>query len=235
MIITLLVGLCHECNLDGCSETVYFEEETGRVHDFCSRYHADMAIESDQWPSSNRKRQRDGQGDDQCSLPGCTAPRFYCHNSNQYYAFCGRTHAQKGAQRGVICRTSSLEPHAAEVVFPAGTDGATVAMLRKSSTKHENVKLQFLAAWQGDKPSVRRIYQVRNTPAAYQAYQSHCQQLSLHRIERRFHGTSQVPQCTLGSNVTAPPCNDPKCALCSICSSAFSIAKAGTNTILCIP
>ena len=35
-------GKCHRCKLHGCAKTVFFDQAKGRVHDFCSRRHAQL-------------------------------------------------------------------------------------------------------------------------------------------------------------------------------------------------
>ena len=42
-------GVCHRCNLHGCTATVAFNATTGRVHDFCSKDHARKAISRGEW------------------------------------------------------------------------------------------------------------------------------------------------------------------------------------------
>lgn len=51
--------------LDGCSNTVYFDSATNRVHDFCCKRHAKSAIADGKWTRSG------GTGTSKCKLKGC--------------------------------------------------------------------------------------------------------------------------------------------------------------------
>lgn len=53
------------CQLDGCDRNVPDNHKTGRVHDFCSRRHADRAILIGAWPRD------DSKGRVECKLSGC--------------------------------------------------------------------------------------------------------------------------------------------------------------------
>ena len=50
-------GTCHVCKLPECNETVFYDAEKDRVHDFCSKSHANEAIARGFHPNSNRKFQ----------------------------------------------------------------------------------------------------------------------------------------------------------------------------------
>jgi hypothetical protein len=80
-------GYCHECHLNGCNKTVYFNELNLRVHDFCSKKHALLAISRGEANKSKLTAKAE------CSLSGCTKPCFIDAFSGQLYDFCGRTHA----------------------------------------------------------------------------------------------------------------------------------------------
>lgn len=54
------------CKLEGCSQQVFFDSATSRVHDFCSKRHADQARAEGTWnPSPGIV------GAKKCKLPGC--------------------------------------------------------------------------------------------------------------------------------------------------------------------
>jgi len=95
-------GPCHQCNLRGCVETVAFDFDTGRVHDFCCLDHAQLATQRGEWPhqhlrsSSSLSSSLSGGGGAQgkvvyCRYPRCTKPCF--SDGARVYDFCGRTHA----------------------------------------------------------------------------------------------------------------------------------------------
>jgi hypothetical protein len=163
-------GICHMCRLPGCEETVYFDEDSGRVHDFCSLSHAQEAIKNKNWPKSLKGEQVGGGGAAAaatlCSLPGCTAPRWRDPETQEVKDFCGRTHAIKAKERGLVGRSRALED-AVEHVWPTvsqdSEESGSVAMMTRFHPKYEKVKKQFLEAWRHpdkQKPSIMRIYQV---------------------------------------------------------------------------
>lgn len=65
------------CKLAGCSRTVYVDERTGRVHDFCGRSHANEAMANGEGSSPSRGTgggkgaPAQEQGSAECSLEGC--------------------------------------------------------------------------------------------------------------------------------------------------------------------
>ncbi|CAM9262096.1 unnamed protein product [Scytosiphon promiscuus] len=54
------------CHLGGCSNQVFICVTTNRIHDFCSKGHAEEAISKGQWIGG-----RSGGGASKCRLPGC--------------------------------------------------------------------------------------------------------------------------------------------------------------------
>lgn len=56
--------------MGGCSLPVYFDSAKKRVHDFCSRSHADKAIADGQWTRSTSSGNTNAGGST-CKLPGC--------------------------------------------------------------------------------------------------------------------------------------------------------------------
>lgn len=230
-------GRCHACNLEGCEEPVYYDQGKDRVHDFCCKSHADQAIEQGQWPSSNRSSQRQRISPEQlCSLPGCSAKCFMDSRGKQL-DFCGRTHAVKAREQGLLGRSVTLTPSDVERVWKL-ENGANVSMLKKSHSRYDGIKGQFLDAWKDVNivPSVIRILQVRNSEIVYNRYLSYRDQLGVDAFGkpggevRRFHGTSQIPECAFGSSVQCPPCPNSSCALCNICHDTFVLNLAGTSS-----
>lgn len=70
------------------------------------------------------------------------------------------------------------------------------------------------------------VWQVRNPAEVYTRYTVHSDRLGAASNEaRRFHGTSM--RCNFGIDVTAPPCRDPACAVCTICAASFRLVHAG--------
>jgi hypothetical protein len=84
-------GKCHVCKLHGCNRQVFFEAETGRVHDFCGKKHADLARQRGQWEMSN--------GTAVCALDGCNQLVFQDPSTGRTYDYCGRTHAREAQSR----------------------------------------------------------------------------------------------------------------------------------------
>ena len=215
-------GICHTCKLPGCDEPVYFEEEQNRVHDFCCLSHAQLAMERGIWPKSLKRVQVAG-GDASsasmiCSLPGCSAPRFRDPESGELKDFCGRSHAIKAREQGMVGRSMTLDDGGVDRVFQTSSrvsgESGTVSMMTRRHRKYEAVKQQFLEAWrhpEKPKPTIMRIYQVlfsilflcivgylttdsqvRNAPSVYQAY-----------LDYR-EGLEQ--QCDFESQVRRHPC-----------------------------
>ena len=160
-------GICHTCKLEGCDELAYFDVEQDRVHDFCCLSHAQIAMDSEQWPRSLRSLQfAGGDGSTLCSLPGCSAPRFRDPISDELKDFCGRTHAIKAKQQGLLGRSRALED-GVERVWPSGSsegeEPGTVSMMTRRHRKYDTVKQQFIKAWHHPGksiPTIMRIYQV---------------------------------------------------------------------------
>lgn len=63
-----------QCQLDGCSLAVHVDEHTGRVHDYCSRRHADLGLARG-GPSAQAPCRRaepvSTKGTAECRLEGC--------------------------------------------------------------------------------------------------------------------------------------------------------------------
>jgi hypothetical protein len=92
-------GICHQCNLNGCSKPVAFDPKSGRVHDFCSREHSRMAINWNQWPKPQREKAlsvpTSGKASHlpKCKLTGCNLDVFVDASTGRIHDYCGRTHA----------------------------------------------------------------------------------------------------------------------------------------------
>ncbi|KAJ1629914.1 hypothetical protein T492DRAFT_105913 [Pavlovales sp. CCMP2436] len=95
-------GRCHECALPGCYDPVFYESSTGCVHEFCGMSHAHEAISHGLHPRSNRQLQGQASSSSICSLPGCSAPCFVDPDTRISAEYCGRTHAVKARDRGLL-------------------------------------------------------------------------------------------------------------------------------------
>ena len=227
-------GVCHTCSLPGCSEPVYFDRQSGRVHEFCSLTHSEEAKGMGLIGPSNRQRQhRPGAPVDpsvRCSLPGCTAPRFVDPANGFMHDFCGRTHAREASARGILpTDAAGGRPADVDRVWSGrpGEPKYVLSVLTNMHPRYEGVKQQFRDAWQHPTPlpKVVRVLQVRNPQYVYDRYASYI--ASVANEQRRFHGTSLGPHCSFGIDVTQPPCEDPGCAVCTICSQSFDLSHAG--------
>ena len=240
-------GDCHICALPGCGRPVYFDASVGRVHDFCGIKHAQEAEQQGLWSTSNRRRQGQASPDTRCALPGCSAPRFVELSTGHMHDFCGRTHARLAASQGLL-GTGPAEVAQASMVDRVwrGRDGEAqyvISMLTNRHPKVQGIKAQFLASWKhpGPKPTVMRVYQVRNPQHVYSAYVSYKEALAAAAAaaagvggsgglngqqyraavneNRRWHGTSMVPTCAFGINVTqvcVPWALVPACVVCAL-------------------
>jgi len=106
-------GSCHTCQLPGCVRPVFVDPKTARVHEFCSRGHAQKAIQRHLHPvpaASAAGRLLPGVGAaagaaqgayDDCSYPECDKQRFTDARGVQH-DFCGRTHAVKATEVGSL-------------------------------------------------------------------------------------------------------------------------------------
>ena len=92
-------GICHLCNLFGCKKSVAVDAQTGRVHEFCCKEHAQRAIDNGEWTRPQREQvtKRSG-GEAGCKLAGCSLPVF-SDASGRSFDFCGRTHAVEHRQQ----------------------------------------------------------------------------------------------------------------------------------------
>ena len=75
-----------------------------------------------------------------------------------------------------------------------GPGGWSASLLTNQHPKLAGVKQQFLRAWNHQnltRPSVARVYQIRNPPEVYQAYQNYKASVG-DAEERRFHGESAL-------------------------------------------
>ena len=236
-------GMCHTCNLDGCEEPVWFDESSGRVHDFCCRNHAQQAQRTGLWPDSNRRLQGRSQSDNRCALPGCSAPRFVDQDTGWMHDFCGRTHAKQAQERGMMgyAGTGVDDSGMVDRVW-SGRDGEApyvISMLTNRHPKYKGIKDQFLATWlhDGAKPTVMRIYQVRNPRQVFTTYSSYKDSLAASAAgsdirsavneTRRWHGTSMSASCSFGIDINQRPCTDPACAVCTICATSFNLKHSG--------
>ena len=95
-------GNCHRCNLRGCQLPVAFDASTGRVHDFCTKDHAERAIQRGEWqrPASRQPIPATKRlpPNEQCQLAGCCRPRF--RDGAILHDYCGRSHAIEAKNRG---------------------------------------------------------------------------------------------------------------------------------------
>ena len=89
------------CNFVGCDLAVAFNETTGRVHDFCSLEHAQLAMQKNQWPLPARLQPspKSLPIDQCCKLKGCYLPVFVDPRTNHTYDYCGRSHALQDANQ----------------------------------------------------------------------------------------------------------------------------------------
>lgn len=173
---------------------------------------------------------------EKCSLPGCNSPCFVDPHTQRVHNFCGRSHAVTAKLKGLLPRSSALD-HFVERVFAGRQgerDGCSISLLMNAHPKNEKVKQQFMDAWRhpGPKPTVLRVYQVRNPASVYSAYieyrDSRDAGVGSNEL-RRFHGTSLANGCNFCVNSGEPPCTRSECPVCSICCSRFELSFANTG------
>lgn len=234
-------GPCATCNLPGCDATVWFDQDTGRVHDFCSKAHANTAIARGLWDPSNRGRQGHRNPAAHCSLPGCTAARFVDETTGRRHDYCGKTHALKAKEQGLRPLSDGLlgADNGYSKVWSGrqGEPDYAISLMSNASVNYSNVKRQFWEGWvhPGSKPTVMRVYEIKNPTPVYQSYKNYIAELERDGTDvaaskkRRFHGTSMDPKCRFGIDQTQPPCTSESCAVCCIAARGFdlSLSKRG--------
>eukprot|EP00961_Rhodomonas_salina_P094525 1271936-Rhodomonas_salina.1 len=78
------------CKLVGCDSLVFVDHDSGQVHDFCGKTHAEefeRALEGGTVPSSETADLQ------QCNYPDCQRPMFMECGTGELKDFCGRNHA----------------------------------------------------------------------------------------------------------------------------------------------
>ncbi|CAN0059865.1 unnamed protein product [Pylaiella littoralis] len=123
-----------QCQKDGCPLTVYVDESTGRVHNFCGRRHADeaVAIGGLSSPTSRRGDALVTKGTAMCKVQGCHELVFrdpwtkkeseYC--SNQHYVV-GTALQNRECIRDGCTRTAWVDEDTGGVFDYCGTLCAT--------------------------------------------------------------------------------------------------------------
>ena len=107
-----------------------------------------------------------------------------------------------------------------------GDAGYACALLTRKSKARADLISQFTNAWRsGNAPRVERVYEVRPSPILVESHKRYAKLVG--NVRRRFHGTRAA--CSFGVDLGAAPCDDSRCALCSILSTSFSIRHAGTG------
>jgi hypothetical protein len=152
-----------------------------------------------------------------CGLPGCKLRAKIFH-------FCSENHRNRATQQ----RNLPVSEEGIERVLLGPSGDFTAQLLRKAHPEHSIVKQQFLDAWlkkEAGRPRVERVYKIRNPPQTFSKYQH--METALGNSHPRFHGTSQNPQCTFGSNPSTPPCDRPDCRVCSVCQKSFALKYSG--------
>ncbi|CAM9699673.1 unnamed protein product [Scytosiphon promiscuus] len=97
-------GVCHRCQLHGCSREVFFDEETNKVHDFCCRRHAHMARDRGQWPLPGT------QGSSGCQLHGCNQWVYKDPTTGEESAYCSRSHRDQAQQQSAPAGQATAGP-----------------------------------------------------------------------------------------------------------------------------
>jgi hypothetical protein len=92
-------GTCVRCNLNGCQKPVAYDKNLDRVHEFCSKEHAQKAIARGQWPTPIREQSgsTNFRPSGYCIYAGCRLPVFVDPKTQRVHNYCGRTHAKLDA------------------------------------------------------------------------------------------------------------------------------------------
>ena len=180
-------GSCATCQLPGCDETVAFDSNSSRVHDYCCRSHAQQHSN----PKFQRNKKRAAPGARSCELPGCAKEVWF--DGHTTHDYCGRDHAMKARDRQLVPPPIEMQG-LVERTFEGPGGCWSASLLTNQHPKLAGVKQQFLRAWNHQnltRPSVARVYQIRNPPEVYQAYQNYKASVG-DAEERRFHGESAL-------------------------------------------
>ena len=233
-------GCCHECKLNGCVEQVYFDQDTGRVHDFCCSSHAQLAIDRGEWAKPLKRLQGVGAApcarSDQCSLNGCAAPRYRDPTTGLLHDYCGRSHAFKAKQQGLL--PAPLADPSIDAKYEGNIPGAgnyEISRLTPHHEKYGSVVHQFKSQWRHPTmvPDVVSVFQIRNSRKIWEAYEDARRKFG--QEERRWHGTSCADNCNFAKDLSTggtrgQPCGNSACRLCNISGSGFQLSHAGTGT-----
>ena len=230
-------GCCHECKLDGCEASVFFEADTGRVHDFCCNTHAELAISRGEWERP-LKRLQGADRAHQCSLNGCAAPRYRDAETGAVHDYCGKSHALKAKQQGLL--PAPLDDPTVDAKYQGNigqglAGNYDVSRLTPVHPKYANVVQQFETQWKHntEKPTVVSVLKIRNTAEIYRAYEETLNCVG--NQKRRWHGTSCAAGCNFAKDMNSggargKPCGNSACRLCNIAAAGFQLAQAGTGT-----
>jgi len=233
-------GCCHTCKLPGCEEPVYFERDTGRVHEFCCKSHSDLAIRRGDWAEPLKRLQGLGAApcarEEQCSLNGCAAPRYRDPTTGLLHDYCGRSHAQKAKQQGLL--PAPLADPTIDAKYEGNIPNAgayTISRLTPQHEKYGSVIHQFESQWKHPTPTpaVVSVLQIRNSREIWEAYEAKRQQVG--NEQRRWHGTASASECNFAKDLSSGgasgrPCGNTACRLCNIAGSGFQLSHAGTGT-----
>jgi hypothetical protein len=209
---------------------VYYDDETGRVHDFCTRRHANEAIESGEWAQPGGYVGRGDSSQQKCALYGCSRPVWVDPTNNIEFDYCSRGHADKARAKGELPAADPGISRAFKGVGLRGVGTWSINLLNNTHPKYAQVKQQFYDKWMKTKtdagatqtPRLLRVYQIRNPAEVFDRYDMYKEQVG--GENRRFHGTSA--KCSVGVDQNQPPCDDLECAVCNICRAGFSMEKA---------
>jgi Poly(ADP-ribose) polymerase catalytic domain len=152
-----------------------------------------------------------------CGLPGCVNPATYL-------GFCKKEHLDKAVSRGMLPPMND----SVDRILQDPTGDFTAHLLTNRHSKYVKIKEQFLGAWkhqEKSQPRIERIFWIRVKNDVHRAYQGTVKTIG--NVKRRFHGTSQAPQCQFGTNPGVTPCSNPQCNVCSICRQSFKVSRAG--------
>jgi len=153
-------GSCRTlCKLEGCEYPCYFDAETERVHDFCSRTCHALALKRGEWSKAGKSvrpekgkgkgggKRRKGDsgglgGARQCGLPGCNRAVFSDPYTTRVFDYCNLDHAQRAKKRGL---QRPEEDHIEREFLGGGDESSSqfrVAHLTRQHPKHTGVKEQ---------------------------------------------------------------------------------------------
>ncbi|KAF9643753.1 hypothetical protein BDM02DRAFT_1355394 [Thelephora ganbajun] len=237
---SLLLSLCEQCK-----KKPKFRDGT-KVHPYCGRTCAKLAASSGSTPvsptsptslrSARSTIPRTTPSGTHCQTPGCLSPVFVDANGIPS-KYCKKTHREWGERGCIFCRAAPRNGTLAmcQPCYDRALHMAPVVIeVPEDHENYKSVAAQFQQSWRHNTacPQVRAVYKIVNTAANLKKYEQYRDGVEARGIflstgksrgneNRRWHGTRR--RCNIGDKGVTTFCTNPKCSLCCIVKTSFSL------------